>query len=80
MQAKLADGAIVDAIMAPLWWQSKNLQQTASGYGRRLTTPYKVEVNGKWRRVYCCCYSNNGTLYIGNLSGKSVIVNDIYQR
>jgi hypothetical protein len=52
---------------APLWWQEKGLTQTASGYGRKLTTPYKVKFNGRWRRVYCCQFSNAGTLYIGRL-------------
>ena len=58
----------VDLIEAPLWWQLKGLQQTASGYGSRLVTPYKVKFNDKWRRVYCRQYSNAGTLYIGRLA------------
>lgn len=53
---------------APLWWQQKGLQQTATGYGSRLTTPYKVKFNNRWRRVYCRQYSNAGTLYIGRLA------------
>ena len=48
----------------PLEWHLKGLQQTATGYGKKLTTPYKAEYNGKLYRVYCCCFSNNGTLYI----------------
>lgn len=48
-----------------LWWQEKGLQQTATGYGRKLTTPYMVQWEGRWRRVYCCQFSNAGTLYIG---------------
>jgi hypothetical protein len=58
----------VDLMEAPLWWQLKGLQQTATGYGRRLTTPYKVKFNDRWRRVYCCQFSNAGTLYIGRLA------------
>jgi hypothetical protein len=58
----------VDLIEAPLWWQLKGLQETASGYGSRLVTPYKVKFNDRWRRVYCRQYSNAGTLYIGRLA------------
>lgn len=46
-------------------WQEQGLQQTASGYGRKLTTPYMVHWEGRWRRVYCCQISNAGTFYIG---------------
>ena len=66
----------VDLIDAPLSWQLKGLQQTASGYGSRLVTPYKVKFNDKWRRVYCRQYSNAGTLYIGRLAdGLTVSIN-----
>lgn len=58
----------VDLKDEPLWWQLKGLQQTASGYGSRLVTPYKVKFNGRWRRVYCRQYSNAGTLYVGRLA------------
>ena len=51
-------------IYSPLWWHERGLQQTASGYGRKLTTPYKVEHNGRLYRVYCICFSNSGSLYI----------------
>lgn len=52
----------------PLWFHDKGLMQTASGYGKRLVTPYMVRFNDKWRRVYCCVFSNSGTCYIGKLS------------
>jgi len=51
-------------VYKPLWWHERGLQQTASGYGRKLTTPYKVEHNGRLYRVYCVCFSNSGSLYI----------------
>jgi len=51
-------------IDAPLWWHLEGRSQTATGYGRKLTTPYKVEHNGRLYRVYCVCFSNSGTLYI----------------
>ena len=38
--------------------------QEASGYGRKIATDYMVRFdNGPWRRVYCYCFSNSGTLY-----------------
>ena len=46
-------------------WQALGLMQTASGYGRRLTTTREVFYAGRWRRVYCCQFSNAGTCYIG---------------
>lgn len=55
-------------------WQARGLQYTATGYGRRIPTPYKVKTAGKWRRVYCCVFSNSGTLYIGKLSSEAVTV------
>jgi len=48
----------------PLWYHTKGLQQTASGYGSKLNTGYKVLYSGKWYRLYAHCYSNNGTTYI----------------
>ena len=63
----------VDLKDAPLWWHEKGLQQTASGYGSRLTTPYMVRFNDKWRRVYCIQYSNAGILYIGKLSDNLIV-------
>jgi hypothetical protein len=62
-----------DLKIAPLWWQEKGLQETATGYGKRLTTQYQVRFNGKWRRVYCVQYSNIGTLYIGKLSDNLIV-------
>jgi len=32
-----------------------------------------VKHNGKWRRVYCCIFSNIGTLYIGKLSESQTV-------
>lgn len=63
-------------IYAPLWWHEKGLSQTASGYGKRLITPYKLEFKGHKRRVYNCIFSNSGTLYI-NVK-KQMIIIDVY--
>jgi len=57
-----------EVIEKPLWWQEKGLSYTATGYGKKIPTRYMVSYKGKFRRVYCAIYSNNGTMYIGNLS------------
>ena len=59
-----------------LWWQSKGLSYTATGYGKRIPTIHMVQWMGRWRRVYCAIYSNAGTCYIGKLSD-NLIVNHI---
>lgn len=47
-------------------WQAAGLQYTRSGYGRRIPTRHMVRLPGspRWRRVYCCIYSNSGTCYV----------------
>lgn len=54
----------VEAKERPTWWQKRGLSYTATGYGRRIPTRFKVKVNGRWHRVYCCIFSNSGTCYI----------------
>jgi len=56
----------VPAKIEPLWWQTRGLSYTASGYGRRIPTRHMVQIPGspRWRRVYCCIYSNSGTCYV----------------
>ncbi|AEG53163.1 hypothetical protein [Sinorhizobium meliloti] len=63
---------------SPLWFHDKGLQQTASGYGLKLATPYMVKWNGRWRRVYCCQISNAGTCYIGK-PGDWLAIVDIHR-
>ena len=53
--------------------QIRGLSFTATGYGKRIPTIHKVLFNNKWRRVYCCVYSNIGTCYIGKLSDNLII-------
>jgi hypothetical protein len=54
-------------------------QQTASGYGSKLRTSYMIQLDGKplWRRIYCICYSNSGSLYV-LVSGQRLFVHDDY--
>lgn len=61
---RLGDGTTVVGEDKPLWWQTKGLSYTASGYGKAIPTSWMVTVNGRKHRVYCCIYSNSGTCYI----------------
>ena len=63
----------LEFIEAPLWFHKQGLSQTATGYGRKLKTHYKALTNGRAYRVYCCIFSNSGTLYI-IIKGVEVIV------
>lgn len=40
------------------------LQYTATGYGDKLPTIYKIKVQGRWRRVYSRCHSTVSSEYI----------------
>lgn len=59
-----ADVTKEDFIDSPLWWQKQGLMETATGYGSKLTTRYKVQYEGKLRRVYAICHSNCSSLFI----------------
>lgn len=60
--------------LAPMPWQDRGLTWTATGYGARIPTRHMVQHNGRWRRVYCCAYSNVGTCFIGrNLQTGTVV-------
>ena len=49
----------------PLWWHTRGLSQTASGYGGKLTSARCVVLpDGRVRRVYVTCFSNSGTAWI----------------
>jgi hypothetical protein len=60
-----------------LWWQKRNLMYTATGYGKRIPTTYMVKHNNRWKRVYCCIFSNSGTLFIEE-KRKPIATVDIY--
>lgn len=63
-------------VYRPLAWQTAGLQQTASGYGRRLTSAYCVRLSdGRMRRVYVTLFSNSGTSWI-TLGGQTFVVVD----
>jgi len=60
---------------APMRVHQLGLMQTATGYGKRIATATMVQYRGKWRRVYCCIFSNIGTCYIGKLSDNLIVKN-----
>jgi hypothetical protein len=65
------NGIPAPAARRPLWWQAQGLSFTASGYGRRIPTSWVVQVENRWRRVYCCIFSNSGTCYIEGPKGEN---------
>jgi len=64
MEYVTISGVEYSTIYAPMWYHLKGLTQTATGYGKKLNTSYKVLYAGRERRIYCCCFSNCGTCYI----------------
>lgn len=75
MESLTLNGLAVESKQDYLWWQLQNLQFTASGYGSRIPTSYKIKHKNKWRRVYCRIYSNAGICYIGKLSDSLIVSN-----
>ena len=53
----------------------RGLTYTATGYGGKIPTQYKVKYNGRYYRVYCAIFSNIGTLYIIS-KGEKITVRD----
>lgn len=62
-----------DLIDAPMWYHLKGLSQTASGYGRKLNTGLKLNLNGRLYRIYCTIFSNSGTNWI-SVRGERIVV------
>ena len=64
-------GANVKRVELP--WQRAGLTYTATGYGDKIPTRYKVWAGHVWQRVYCCIYSNIGTCYIIRKGERTVV-------
>jgi hypothetical protein len=62
-----------ELVHAPLWWHKQGLTQTASGYGRKLTTENKINFCGKLYRLYVTIYSNVGSVWF-TVKGKKIFV------
>jgi len=63
-----------DLIDSPLDWQKRGLQQTATGYGSKLTTTWKINFNGKIRRLYATCFGNAASVWF-KVQGRTIYVN-----
>lgn len=63
------------AILAPFNGRAFS-GQNQMGYGRRIPTDYKIKINNRLHRVYCCCFSNAGTCYIDTKDHKFLVVLD----
>jgi hypothetical protein len=63
-----------DLIISELDWQKRGLQQTASGYGTKLTTRYFINFENFNYRVYCRCFSNIGTCYIKTKNYGEIVI------
>lgn len=52
--------------------------QTASGYGSKVPTRYKVRLadDQRWRRVYAMVYGNSGSIYV-QVKGRDVFLDEI---
>lgn len=62
-----------ELLHAPTKWQEQGLQETATGYGKRLNSGLMIWFEGKYRRVYVTIYSNTGTSWF-NYQGERIIV------
>ena len=60
--------------ISPLPHHWPSAQSTANRYGSKIPTMRMVRLPGsrRWRRVYCCIWSNSGTRYV--TQGKDWIV------
>lgn len=54
-------------------WMKRGLQETASGYGKRLNSGLKISFNGKLYRIYVTIFSNAGTSWF-KVKGRKIIV------
>lgn len=62
-----------DLIDAQPEWMRRGLQQTATGYGRRLNTGRKISYCGRAYRLYATCFSNVASIWF-TVRGKRIYV------
>lgn len=63
-----------ELIDSPTEWQKMGLQETASGYGRRLNSGLKISFNGKLYRIYTTIFSNLGSSWF-KTKGRKIYIN-----
>lgn len=52
-----------DLVHSPLGFMRQGRMETATGYGKRLRTPYMVRFNGRLYRIRCAVFGNVGTCW-----------------
>jgi hypothetical protein len=62
-----------ELVDAPMWWHTEGLQQTASGYGKKLNSGLKIHYCGRLYRIYTTIFSNAGTSWF-TCKGRRIIV------
>lgn len=62
-----------ELVYDPPEWMKRGLQETASGYGKRLNSGLKISFNGKLYRIYVTIFSNAGTSWF-TAKGRRIIV------
>ena len=62
-----------ELIDSPLWYHKMGLSQTASGYGAKLTSRYKISYEGKEYRLYSSCYGNAASNWF-KVKGRKIFV------
>lgn len=62
-----------ELVYAPLDWQKRGLQETATGYGAKLTMSIKINFNGRLYRLYCTRYAGAGSVWFA-AKGRKIFV------
>ena len=62
-----------ELIYDPPLWMARGLQETASGYGKRLNSGLKISFNGKLYRIYTTVFSNVGSSWF-TVRGRKIYV------
>ena len=62
-----------ELVYDPPAWMRLGLQETASGYGKKLNSGYMILFCGKRYRVYVTIFSNAGTCWF-TANGKRIVV------
>jgi hypothetical protein len=69
------EAALKDLVVDEPQWMRWATIPTASGYGKKIPTRYKLWHNNRLHRIYACCFSNVATTYI--ISCNRTIIVDI---
>lgn len=63
-----------DAVTAVLVDETARPNPYASGYGRKIPTPYRLRMtDNRVRRVYVMCWSNSGSAYV-TVAGRTLFL------